>query len=198
MSRMGALPARPRVGLRSARMLVPLVLGRNHPHLGSILPAALAFVLLTASARIAFAQSWRSYANARFGTVAQVPRDWRAGREPENGDGFAFISPDGQATITVSGGLNIDDSVEQAMSSREQPMEGETITYKLRRGRVLVVSGLRGDRIFYSKSMLSCRDQIWNNVSIEYPAARKAQFDALVTHVAGSLRFGRSAQIPKC
>jgi hypothetical protein len=27
---------------------------------------------------------------------------------------------------------------------------------------------------------------------------RKAQFDALVTHVASSLRFGRSAQIPDC
>jgi hypothetical protein len=199
MSRMGAsLPARPRVGLWSARMLVPLVLSRHHPHLGSILPAALVFGLLTASVGTAPAQSWRSYANARFGTIAEVPRDWRAGREPENGDGLAFTSPDGQATITVFGGLNIDDTVERAMSSREQPMEGETLTYKRRRGRVLVVSGLNGDRIFYRKSMLSCRDQIWNNVSIEYPTARKAAFDMLVTHVAGSLRFGRSAQIPKC
>ena len=66
MSRMGALPARPRVGLRSARILVPLVLGRNHPLLGSILPAALAFGLLTASVGTAPAQSRRSYANARF------------------------------------------------------------------------------------------------------------------------------------
>jgi hypothetical protein len=98
----------------------------------------------------------------------------------------------------VSGGLNIDDTVEQAMSSREQPMEGEAVTYKFRQGRVLVVSGRNANRIFYRKSMLSCRDQIWNNVSIEYPAARKTAFDALVTHVAGSLRFVRSAQIPHC
>jgi hypothetical protein len=33
---------------------------------------------------------------------------------------------------------------------------------------------------------------------IEYPAARKTAFDELVAHVAASLQFGRSAQIPNC
>jgi hypothetical protein len=56
-------------------------------------------------------------------------------------------------------------------------------------------SRFSGNRIFYRKSMLSRRDQIWNNLSIEYPPARKTAFDALVTRVAGSLRFGRSAQV---
>ena len=198
MPRMGPVPSRPRVGLRTARLLVPLVLGRVERRFGFIVSTTIAIVVLTISARTALAQSWRSYANAHFGTVAQVPHDWRAGREPENGDGLDFTSPDGQATITVSGRLNIDGTVEEAMHSREQPMEAETITYKLRRGRALVLSGFNGDRIFYRKSLLSCRDQIWNNLSIEYPAARKTEFDALVTHVAGSLQFGRSAQIPNC
>ena len=39
--------------------------------------------------------------------------------------------------------LNIDGTVEEAMHSREQPMEAETITYKLRRGRALVLSGFK-------------------------------------------------------
>ena len=81
----------------------------------------------------------------------------------------------------------------------EAPDDGATITYRHRGKRVLIVSGVRGDTVFYRKSILSCRDQIWNSVSIEYPAARKAAYDALVTHVAGSLRFGgASAQIPNC
>src|SRR5260370_40937678 len=79
------------------------------------------------------AQPWRTYGNARFGTIAEVPRDWRAGHEPENGDGLDFTSPDAEATITVSGGLNIDGTIEHAMASRGQPMEGETITCQLRR-----------------------------------------------------------------
>jgi hypothetical protein len=41
MSRMGALPAWPRVGLRSARMLVPLVLGREYSRFGFIFFAAI-------------------------------------------------------------------------------------------------------------------------------------------------------------
>ena len=94
--------------------------------------------------------------------------------------------------------LNIEDNIDAAMKSREEPDEGETITYKVRQGRMVVVSGLNGNRIFYRKSLLSCRDQIWNNISIEYPATRKAGFDALVTHVAGALRSGQSVQIPDC
>ncbi len=163
-----------------------------------IIAAAFTIALLALTAQPASAQSWRTYTNARFGTIADVPRDWKAGREPANGDGLAFTSLDSQATITVSGILNIEDDLEAAMKSVEEPFEGEKVTYKVRQGRAVVVSGLNGNRIFYRKSLLSCRDQIWNNVSIEYPAARKAAFDALVTHVAGSLRFGHSAQIPNC
>ena len=44
--------------------------------------------------------------------------------------------------------------------------------------------------IFYKKSLLTCKGQVWNNLVIEYPAARKKQFDELVAHVAGSLKGG--------
>ena len=81
----------------------------------------------------------------------------------------------------------------------ESPGDGATVTYRHRSKRVLVVSGTRGAKIIYRKSILSCRDQIWNSVSVEYPTDRKLDYDALVAHVAGSLRFsGASAQIPDC
>jgi hypothetical protein len=158
----------------------------------------LALLALVLAHDAALAQQWRTYANPRFGVTADVPRDWRAGRPPANGDGLKFASPDGQASIMISGGLQIEDTLEEAMQSHAEPLEGETVTYRHRDGRTLVVSGTRGATIFYRKSLLSCADQIWNNVSIEYPAARKAAFDALVIHVAGSLRSGTSEQIPKC
>jgi hypothetical protein len=145
------------------------------------------------------AESWRVYANVRFGTVADVPRDWRPGREPENGDGLRFASPDGQASITVSGSLHIWDTPEEAMDIMEGGDKDQTITYKRRGKRMLIVSGTRRDMIFYRKSILSCRDQIWNSVSIEYPVPQKAAYDSLVTRVAASLRFGgKSAQITDC
>ena len=33
---------------------------------------------------LAHAESWRIYSNARFGTTAEVPADWRPGRPPDN------------------------------------------------------------------------------------------------------------------
>lgn len=161
--------------------------------------AVCVLLLLAFTADAGAAESWRVYANARFGSVADVPRDWRPGREPENGDGLRFASPDGQASVTVSGSLHIWDTPEEAMDIMQGADKDETVTYQRRTKRMLIVSGTRGNAIFYRKSILSCRDQIWNSVSIEYPAQRKAAYDALVTHVAGSLRFGgKSAQISDC
>jgi len=147
---------------------------------------------------LARAESWRTYFNDRFGTTADVPFDWRPGPPPANGDGLAFTSPDGQASIAVYGSLHNWDTIEQAVAIFEKPREGETITYKHREPRSIVISGTRGDRIYYAKSMLSCRDNVWNSVRIEYPAARKETFVRLVKHVAGSLRSGHSYQVADC
>lgn len=125
-------------------------------------------------------------------------REWRAGRPPENGDGLRFTSPDGESFISVSGSFNIGDTVAEALENELLADDGETVTYRDKRERMSVVSGTRGTVIFYRKAMLSCNDQIVNRVSIEYPAARKASFDALVTHVAGSLKGGKGWQTENC
>ncbi len=151
---------------------------------------AVAFTLAGVAAAMSPApaeDAYRTYHNDRFGVSADVPRDWRSGRPPDNGDGLQFTSPDGSATITVSGGYKIADSVAEALTSEQAPDEGETVTYQTRAPRMAVLSGMRGQTIFYRKVVVSCQDQVMNRVSIEYPLARKRQFDALVTHVAASL-----------
>jgi serine/threonine-protein kinase len=159
---------------------------------------ALALVIATV-ATLARAQSFRVYSNPRFGATAEVPSDWRADPPPENGDGLVFHSPDGQASLTISGILNIADSAEEAMKQEDQAGGDEQVTYRQRGARSLTLSGLQGDRIFYRKSILVCRDQIWNHLSLDYPAARKTDYDALVVRVAKSFHFsGFSAQIPNC
>jgi serine/threonine-protein kinase len=155
-------------------------------------------VLLTGWVAPAHAESWRTYSNERFGTTAQVPTDWRPGRPPDNNDGLVFTSPDGQASIAVYGSLHVWDTIDQAVAIFETPGDGETITYKHRAPRSIVISGIRGDQIYYAKSILSCRDNVWNSVRIEYPAARKEAFDGLVTYVASSLHSGRSYQVAEC
>ena len=155
--------------------------------------------ILAICSSLCWAADFRVYSNPRFGATAEVPSDWRADPPPANGDGSIFRSPDGAASLTVSGILNIADSVSEAMNDEEKPGQGETITYHQRGSRLVVVSGFAGDRIFYRKSLLVCRDQIWNHLSIDYPAARKNEYDAIVVRASKSLHFaGVSDQIPNC
>jgi hypothetical protein len=144
-------------------------------------------------------QGYRTYRNDRFGVSADVPTDWKPGREPDNNDGLVFTSPDGAATITVSGILNADDTpASQVIAEEQQAQSGETVTYRNKGPRQAVVSGTRDSMIFYRKTMLSCRDQVVNHLVIEYPAAQKQDFDALVTHVASSMRTSPGWQIRSC
>ena len=160
-----------------------------------LVPILVAALLAAAPA---FAGAWLTYANGRFGTTADVPADWKRGKPPENGDGLTFTSPDKRARITVSGSLQVMDTIEDTVAILDAPNDGETITYRHKEPGVVVVSGTVGKRIFYRKSILSCRDTIWNSVAIEYPKAEKEAYDAIVTHVAGSLRAGSGWQAENC
>lgn len=140
------------------------------------------------------AEGYRRYVNERFGASADIPAGWRAGRAPDNGDGLRFTSPDGRAFVSVSGALHASDTIgEEIDAIASEP--GASITLEKRGSRSLVQSGLRSGTIFYKKSLLACNDQVWTHLVIEYPAAQKAGFDALVTHVAASLAGGTGYQV---
>jgi hypothetical protein len=152
--------------------------------------ALLLATLIVASGGDSRAETWRSYHNTRFGTAADVPASWTMGPEPADDDGRRFTSPDEHAEITISGMFaNVD--TDDELASRLEAGEGETIKFKKRQGKWVVVSGTKGDRIFYRKTLLSCGDSIANDLWIEYPAAEKEKHDALVARVAASLRPGR-------
>ena len=135
------------------------------------------------------AEAWRSYHNDRFGATADVPANWKMQPPPANDDGRIFASPDGRAELIVNGSYaSVDDPDE--LGSRLEPMKGETIAYKQRKGDWAVVSGMKGDKIFYRKTLLSCGGAVANDISLEYPASEKETYDPLVAHVEASLRPG--------
>jgi hypothetical protein len=160
---------------------------------------AFSFGMSLGSSPIAFAETgWTHYRNDRFGTMADVPASWKMGAAPENNDGRVFTSPDDAATLIISGSLNTETNLNAALKTYETPNKGETITYKQRAGRTITVSGTSGKDIFYGKHLLSCRNQIWNSVYLEYPAAQKATYDPIVARLAKSLRAGPGYQIKNC
>jgi hypothetical protein len=135
----------------------------------------------------ASAQIWKTYHNPRFGTMADVPADWKSNLPPTNEDGLTFRAPDGKASLAVYGNWNLG-TVAEAMADYEAPQDNRTVTYRHREARAITLSGTKGDLIFYEKHLLSCQNQVWNSIYLEYPAARKKDFDAFVTRVAQSLR----------
>ncbi len=164
--------------------------------------AFLALVTLLGGTAFGIAADWKTYRNARFGASADIPVSWKSQPPPANGDGLAFRSPDGKARITVSGifsGVFVrDEKLDEDVEMRARPDTGETITFKAIGKASVVVSGTRGDTIFYRRSMTSCGDKIWNDLVIEYPAAQKAVYDAIVSHVSASLRGGRNIEVENC
>ena len=146
---------------------------------------ALIAILFTFSAD---AETWRSIYTPRFGATAKVPANWVMDPPPENDDGRSFRSPNGRAQIIVSGIFALGETITDRMAS--EPEIGRTITYKKRGPDWIVISGTKGDRIFYEKSILTCHDTIWNDLWIEYPEAENHNYDALVTYVSATLHAG--------
>ena len=149
----------------------------------------LLLAMLTALALPAGAQEMRMHEEDKFGTTALVPEDWEQLPADSRWDGTRFMSPDGQAWVAVWGAAPADASRREYMRAISE-IPGERITYR-RSGRGwIVVSGYKGDRIFYRKALLACRGKVWHNVALEYPADRKRAYDRMVTAVSRSLDRG--------
>ena len=153
--------------------------------------------IVVASGFSAHAEAWKNYQNARFGTKAQIPAGWRALPEPENGDGIVLESPDKRASITISAGYN-EPPNDAALKDRSEPERGATVSYKKHGPGWLVISGTKGELIFYQKYLLSCGNEIWNSMTLEYPAADKASYDAIVKHASDGLRGARGKDTEHC
>jgi hypothetical protein len=138
------------------------------------------------------AETWRTIHTTRFGATAEVPANWVMDPPPTNNDGRSFRSPNGRAQIIVSGIFAIEETKAEKIASMVKPEIGGTITYEKRGPDWIVVSGTKGDRIFYKKSILTCHDTIWNDLWIEYLEDEKHKYDALVKHVSATLHTGES------
>ncbi len=148
--------------------------------------AAIQFLLLLFCCG-AEADEWRTQSARRFGVSAQIPSSWLMEEPPVNNDGRRFTSPDKTASIVISGRFAIL-SYQEEIADATKSVEGRTVTYIAKGNRWIVTSGVEGDKIYYRKSMLVCRDTIWNNLWIEYLAVEKDRYDSLVRRVSKSLR----------
>lgn len=151
----------------------------------SLLIAALALMLAAPAA----AAGWVTYENDRYGTRLEIPIDiFRPLPPPENGDGRQFVTSDQLASVTVFAAPNADGrTIDELYRTAMTEADGERITYERKARRWFVVSGFRGDDVFYRKLILSPDGQVAHTLELVYPAEEKPFFDPLTTRIANSM-----------
>ncbi len=140
------------------------------------------------------AQGGEIFGNARFGFFAEIPPGFTiADPEPENGDGRTFHTADRSADLVLSGGwvMDADFAGEVAQDKTYETEDGWTITYQSKiTPKGTSWSGSKGDRIFYARAIATCGGQAHAGYRLEYPAARKAEFDAAIALLNSTLKPG--------
>uniref|UniRef100_A0A7V4LDC1 Uncharacterized protein n=1 Tax=Desulfobacca acetoxidans TaxID=60893 RepID=A0A7V4LDC1_9BACT len=131
---------------------------------------------------------WDTYANARFGYALSYPRDrFIPQGEAANGDGQRFVSPDGEAVLTVWGSHNALGQSLTAHCREAAAGFGGRVTYQVIKPGWYVISGVTGNRLYYQKTYLV--DDMFKSFSLEYPAARRGEYDPLAAALGRSFRI---------
>jgi hypothetical protein len=161
----------------------------------AFLLAILAGLLLVAPAQEAAAETWKLYVNDRFGTAAEYPADrFHPGRPPDNSDGQSFTADDG-ATLAIFAHFNVDNDkpahYEAVLRNGSSDYSG--VTYRATGNNWLVLSGYRGDSIFYEKYIFAKGKDLGvvHALVVTYRSDTKAIYDPIAARMAKSLRPSR-------
>jgi hypothetical protein len=149
--------------------------------------AILAAVALIALATAALsAEAWGRYINARYGFGVDIPAGFSPVHEADNGDGGVSRSADRQSQLSVWGANLLLEPLSSDVRGRVESamQEGWEVSYKKITNRWASWSGERSGRIFYARAILLCHDDQAGFFRIEYPAALREDFDAIVKRLA--------------
>lgn len=145
-----------------------------------LLLLALTFLPLAASAQT----EWKEYVNPRFGFKLSIPAQLKSKREPTNGDGREFFSPDNEFQIAAWGHFLIDDDSLEKEWKDALAEFGSAITYKKKAKTWCVVSGVKDGVEFYWQ--VHVKDGNAATFRITYPHAKAKQYDPWVEKIAKS------------
>ena len=126
--------------------------------------------------------AYRTYSNARYGFSIAYPVGILLPQgESDNGDGQRFVSRQGSATLLAFGSNRLDRSLQDEFQSAQ---ENRTVTYKVIKANMFVVSGHANGKIFYQKTLL--RGDAFKTFIIEYDEQERATFDSVTARIARS------------
>jgi hypothetical protein len=131
------------------------------------------------------ANDWQRYVVAGTGAGVDVPRDIfseEAGK-PDAASGTRFVTSDRRANLTVQSVHNDTNDTPAAFLTKKNPPPG--VVYRRITPTFFVVSSFRNGLIWYDRCNFAGR--FVTCVLINYPAAEKKRWDAVVTRISNSL-----------
>jgi hypothetical protein len=149
---------------------------------------ALLLCILVFAAAPALAQSWDSYANARFGYAIDIPPGFVGAGEAANGDGQIFDSADGTQMLRVHGG-NALDGFEAAVAVAMDGARGEgwNLSYERVTPSWASFSGTRTGMIVYARAISLCDGTQYASFELYYPERDLDAMHGVVERLVGSL-----------
>jgi hypothetical protein len=168
---------------------------------GALLSAGVAVALAVSASLFGAtvrADDWRIYQNDRYGTTIDYPGTFKPLPPPDNDDGRRFKSADG-AHFAVYAVFNVMDfNVDTFRDDTVKHLDaGSVVTYQASGNNWFVISGTKGDDVFYERHRLTYRGEMAESFVISYPAKLKAIYDPIVARMAKSLRSGTGFQTPR-
>jgi hypothetical protein len=155
-------------------------------------------VLLTSSAALAdkfasLGSGWQRYSNDLYGTEFEFPANVFTVTPAVSGDGRQFTSAD--ATLEIFATPNTESETTKTLRRRllQNEQGYDDVTYAPSGENWFVLSGFRGDRIFYEKYLL--KDRVIHAFGMEFPASAKPFYAPIIERIEDSFRAHTPASV---
>jgi hypothetical protein len=135
---------------------------------------------------------WSRYTDRSVGVSVDLPTElFPVDRgATEKLDGRTFATGDGRADVSVYS-IQVAAGVTPGSFFRNRfQLPSSSVVYQRVTGRILAVSGYRRDKIWYARCNFAPGRA--NCVALNYPAAEKRNWDAVVTRISNSLSSPRA------
>jgi hypothetical protein len=133
-----------------------------------------------------------TYRNEKHGFTLAYPTDKFLALPPAGDSARMFVSRDGNARLLAGALSNFD--AKSLRSYREFLLNasypGAQIDYAPVRDKWFVLSGTRGNTMFYERVTFTCGGRMINSWAMLYPAADRQTYDPIIEQVHRSYRPG--------
>jgi hypothetical protein len=141
-------------------------------------------------------EQWTSQSNPEFGFSFSYPKTMFSQVPGERPSFHYFASTDTASKFLVGAWDNRNGTTPEEFKRWLVANAGgyDEVTYRPGGRSWFVLSGYRGEQIYYEKVMFSCGGRVANVYAMSYPTAQRARYDSVVERMEDYFRPGRNCR----